>query len=109
MEATKKTPEEIKRDVVEELKDLRKGLRYNVVLNDIVKHRYEPEEAKAIFIHLALSSLDETDQIIVLGAWQLLPQYQEISRLNDRRKKLKKKFSMTANQKTSTGARMTLL
>lgn len=92
MEATKKTPEEIKRDVVEELKDLRKGLRYNVILNDIVKHRYEPEEAKAIFIHLALSSLDETDQIIVLGAWQLLPQYQEISRLNDRRKKVKEEI-----------------
>lgn len=76
--------------IVEELKVLRKNTNYNVALNLLVRKSYNLEQAKAILVHLAMSSLDEADQIVVLGAWRLLPGYQTISRLNDRRIKVKK-------------------
>ena len=75
--------------IVEELKALRKSKNYKLSVNLLVKKNYDREEAKAILIYLATTSLDEADQIIVLGAWQLLPGYQNIKRLQDRRIKVK--------------------
>ena len=78
-----------KEQIVEELKALRKSKNYKFSVNLLVKKNYNREEAKAILIYLATTSLDETDQIIVLGAWQLLPGYQTLGRLQDRRIKVK--------------------
>lgn len=77
--------------IVEELKALRRSKikNYKFSVNLLVKKNYNSEEAKAILIYLATTSLDETDQIIVLGAWRLLPGYQTLDRLQDRRIKVK--------------------
>lgn len=77
--------------IVEELKALRRSKikNYKFSVNLLVKKNYNSEEAKAILIYLATTSLDETDQIIVLGAWRLLPGYQTLDLLQDRRIKVK--------------------
>ena len=78
-----------KEQIVEELKALRRYKNYKFSVNLLVKKNYNREEAKAILIYLATTSLDETDQIVVLGAWRLLPGYQTLDRLQDRRIKVK--------------------
>lgn len=96
--------EALKMQKVDELKAMRKHPNYKVNLKLLVDKQYDDEEAaKAIFIHMAMSSLGETDQIIILGAWGLLPQCQAGEKIGERRDRVKELIDYKGQSKSLDG------
>lgn len=83
--------------IVQRLKDARRSEKQSAAVSDILKHPMSsPEEAKAILIHLAKSSLHDPQSIdIVLLSWNLLTGFNECKGIGARRSSYKERSGYT--------------